>query len=1066
MTIDLYNLTAMQKKAVMHEGENILVAAGAGSGKTKVLSLRVMRKLTDGIDIDKLVILTFTRLAAEEMKARIRKSVSASKDLKPIESRIENATISTFDAFALSIVRKYHYMLNLPSKIDIADEAMLEALREKCLNETLDEFYIMKDPGFVRVVERLFDRGDDKLKEAINVASFGLETLPDYHRYLDNYENDHFSSESIGNILKEFNDYIGNRMIASTAAGSSVFYDTSNPVINEYFLRMKNFYHRIKEANTLEEKIDFLRNESFPRSLTKSSKIEDDTLDEIKSAHSRAKTIYDGIAKTVKSLQASSKETLIEDIQETKETVLTILRLADAFLLKMENAMREKEMYHYGDIMRFAIKLFEDNPELRDRLSGEINEIMVDEYQDTNDIQEYLLQLISRNNLFMVGDIKQSIYGFRNANPGIFLAKYHAYEKGSGGILIDLRENFRSRPEVLEYINDFFMPVMDEEIGGIDYFHNQSMIYAQKNYEKHSILAAGAKKLVYIPELRPDDEDKTKTEALAVACDIFGKLKNRETTLDRETMTERSLKYGDIAVIADRKTGFDIIAKTFSDMGIPVKVYTEESFIMTEEIMMVWQFMQAAFCLHNNDFSDHSLARSVVSLARSFAYRIKDDDIVCFLKCEGLENIDGFIKLKDNKAFAKLAHDIKNVASVINIIPLPEIVSMICKVTGAYESIIRLKDPEACEKRLDYLYMKALELQNIGFVGFLDYLNSVGLKEEADIAYENVAADTSDMVKVLSMHKSKGLEYPVCYYVGLDKKFNFTENKNLFVFDRKYGLSTKTWSDGFKPNIVGLLLLRRARKEYVSERIRLLYVALTRSREQQIIVLPEINKEEAEASFMDNGCLDSYTRESINKYSRLFSLLPHIPEKKEEALINIPEMAEKPVKVFTAKPVIYLNLTWEKKDLIGERFSKETAGILLKEEEKNALAYGNLLHEAMEYVDFNHPENSLENIPDNAKDRIIKLLQKEPFDKIRKMRIYREYPVYEEIDGIAKNGVIDLLALSDKEAIVVDYKSGDIDKSEYTEQIFGYANIIRKMTNKPTSAYLCSLWTGAIRKVD
>ncbi len=1058
MAIDLSFLTAMQRKAVMEEGSNVLVSAGAGSGKTRVLALRVMRKLDDGVSLDNLVILTFTRLAAEEMRNRIRTYLEKEPNLISELDKIDSASISTFDAFALALIRKYHYLIGLNPNIGIADDAILAKLKDKCLQDTIDGFYESGDREFLEVADLLFDRNDDRLSQAVLKAAGGLENLPDRKEYLRAYPTEHLSEAAIDGYFDDFGNYLEESFGLLKPDTDFEHMHDALPKVEAYYAEMRAFYKELEGLATTEERIKFLCDRKFPQSLRKSKDLDEDWLKETKEIHDSLKNKFDSLAKDIASLQAETAEELKRDIRKTGPVNLEILRIADAYLDSLDEAMKAGDIYHFNDIMHMAIGLLRDNPEVLREVKEGINEIMVDEYQDTNDVQEYLLDLIGNGNIFMVGDVKQSIYGFRNANPGIFREKYHRYAKNRGGVLIDLRENFRSREEVLQAINDIFTPLMDETIGGIDFHDNQSMKYALKAYDKFKAKSAGIKVLAYDKEKRPAEEDTAETEARAIGSDILKRIKGKETVMDKHTQESRLLKWGDIAIIADRKTSFSVIGETLVAMHIPVRIHDEEPFLMTEEIMFIWQFMKASECIGKKNYSGHVLARALMSMARSFVYRIPDEVIVGAFLDNRIESEDDLEKLSHVDGFQRIIGDIMEIVPDIDTMPLCEILPEIADKTEIYAHIATLYDPLSCQNRLDYLFGKALDFQALGFSGFLEYMDSVNDLNDVDIGYQQPLEEVADSVTVLTMHKSKGLEFPVCYYASLDKKFNFTDNVSLFVFDKTYGLVTKTWDDGFKPNIMKFLLSRKNRREYVSERIRLLYVALTRAREEMVLVLPEEKTVPHWTAHDSSGVISVHVRQSLGKYSDVFPLVGLDDRNVSQGVFPTDEELKQTQVVPSHAPgsIIHMQPGWKKEEMTRESYSKSGMDIVTKSQ-KEAMAYGTKIHETMEFVDFGDLAGSLAHLELPLREKIGRIVRMEPFVYFKDMEIHQEYPFYTDTGNTMKSGVIDLLAISRDKAFIVDYKLKSTDDDAYVRQLHGYRDYIEEKTGIKARIFLCSL---------
>ncbi len=1062
--IDYSQLTPNQIMAVNKEGTNILVSAGAGSGKTRVLSLRVLRKLEDGVPLDKLVILTFTNLAANEMRQRIKDNIKLNQKLKNQLPLLDNAMISTFDAFALRIVKEYHYRLNLPKTISIADNVVLDKMRKVALEDTLKAFYLRKDKLFTDAIERLFDRDDEAFSLAVDTVAKNLETIPERADQIDKYRNLYFSETKIKNYVQEFNDLILNLIQSIKPVYerfSSQFHSVSNTKIKEYMAKMDAFYHDMFALISLDSLIRFFRFQKHPTVVSKSQDVDEETIEAIKSFHSQLRTKVKEIADIFVKLAIDDTSDIVCDILETETTVKIVMEVANCFLEKYESLKRKHSLFHFSDIMKYAIRLFTEHKDILESFRSEINEIMVDEYQDTNDLQEYLLNLLGHNNLFMVGDIKQSIYGFRNANPKNFLQKYHEYSHGQDGIVIDLLENFRSREEVLDFVNFVFTTMMDESIGGIDYQDNQALRFGLKAYVDLS-----GPNQDYLPEILQYDFEllsekskflsKSEVEAIAIRNDILRKMEQKFIIFDPKSHLLRPVEYDDFAILVDRRTSFDLIQKTLVLASIPVEIYTDEMFSMSEEIQFVWQFVRLVNCLKNPETIAENFASCFLGVCRSFVYQKSDDALVDLFISRKFKTTSDIYGLKSFREFNKVIEDVEIINRLIPEAPLHNALEKLYEITDIYFHLAKLDNPASREAKLDFLYQKTVEFSGFDFDGFIDYLTTVYQNNNLDIEYQNSQRSFENTVKVSSMHKSKGLEYPICYYCGLDKKFNYTENKNLFIFDQTYGLVTKTFKNGFKNTILHTLLERKNYQEYVSERIRLFYVALTRAREKQILLLDASSISEAEIIIDASGYLDLDIRRKFRRYTDLLSHLRLVPQWIHSVDLSLlkPHTEYSELKeTHDAFEIKHLDFDFS---AISEVTYHKSELKIFSEQEKAALVYGSVLHETMEHFDFKNLSKSLERIDKQLAPKIRSLVSTKPFQDLENSQVYQEYPFAYKDGLIDKMGVIDLLIVSKNIIFIIDYKLKDITSEDYRHQLIGYKRYIETLTQIPVETYLYS----------
>ena len=424
------NWTLEQQQAINEQGTNIIVSAGAGSGKTAVLSERVLRKLENGIHIDKLLILTFTNAAAKEMKDRIRKKIKKNENLKEELNLIDSAYITTFDSFALSIVKKYHTRLNVTNNIKITDDVIIDIRIKKILDEIMDEKYLLVTKSFSNLINNFCLKDDKDLKKYILTIYKKICLKYDKSMILNNFLDIYYSSEKIDSYIDEYMQVIKDdiKQIERLLIDLNDYFD------GDVIVKMEDAYKRLLSATTYEQIRESL---DIPViRLPKDSPIKGKN---IKQAITNLK---DEIKELTMPL---SIDEIKDDILKTRENVREIIEIIKQLDERLEKEKEENDIYNFTDIAHLAIKVVEENSDIREEIKNSFNEILIDEYQDTSDTQERFISLIANNNTYMVGDIKQSIYRFRNANPYIFKNKYDMYSKRNNGIKIDLLKNFRSR---------------------------------------------------------------------------------------------------------------------------------------------------------------------------------------------------------------------------------------------------------------------------------------------------------------------------------------------------------------------------------------------------------------------------------------------------------------------------------------------------------------------------------------------------------------------------------------------------------------------------------------------
>lgn len=1015
--------TENQLQAINESGSNIIVSAGAGSGKTAVLSERVLRILNDGVDIRNILILTFTNEAAGEMKERIRKKIKKNNLTNQLIN-LDQASITTFDAYALSLVKKYHYKLNIDSNIKIIDSSIITLEKERILDEIFSEYYEDKNELFLKLIRDFTNRDDDTIKEAILSISSTLDLKYNKEEYIDNYLKDFYNKENIESLF------------------------------NEYFMYLKNLCNKIEDdvyilSNSLEEK-DALKLSVFKNIFNPNNY--DDVYNNIDITMPRFSLLDDDLKKTkddlketlneLKDLASLSKEELINNLYSTKDYIEIILNIIKELDEKIFLYKKDKSAFEFNDIAKLAIKIVSENNEIKEELKNKYVEIMIDEYQDTSDLQEAFISLIENNNLYMVGDIKQSIYRFRNANPDIFKNKYENYKNNNNGKKIDLLKNFRSRSEVLNNINEIFNLIMSMEVGSVDYKDNHEMIFGNMVYTNNFInnYDYNMKLLKY------KNEDKIYTnseiEAFIIANDIKNKIENKHQVYDIDCNALRNAIYSDFCIILDRNTDMGIYKKIFEYLHIPLVIYKDENLVASQDILIIKNILNLILTIKDKD--DFNLVRYYyTSIARSFLFNLSDEEI--------------FKTLKDNKIYNSIIYEKCYKLSLNISLKTPSIIlEEILDEFNFYENLINIGNIKEAKIRLEYLMNLSDEISNLGLniKEFASFLNEI-ISKKKEIRYKE-GTEKGNSVKIMNIHKSKGLEFPICYFAGLYKKFNIRDINSRFLFDNNYGILSPYFKEGIGTTFLKTLIKNKYYDSEISEKVRLFYVALTRAKEEIIMVLPEFKSEEKRTKPLDylraSNCSSFYdflNTISINlkKYSRLINL-------------NDLDITHDYDKSTNNKDIIKTNRKLILKEnkiesiKIENKHASKTVYELLKIKDQEKMDYGTNIHEMLE-------ESNLKVESDNP---IIKNLQ-ENFD-FKKAIIYQELEFIYEFENKEYHGIIDLMLEYEKEIKIIDYKLKNIDDEEYINQLKVYYNYIKSIKNKSIKVYLYSIIDNKIKELD
>lgn len=1059
------NYTPSQKRAIHESGNNILVSAGAGSGKTGVLQERVLEQLKSGMHIDELIILTFTNAAAFEMKSRIIKAIQKDGQLEDELKRMDQAIISTFDAFCLRLVKEYHYLLDLPSTIVIGDNIQILTLEKQLLNDIIKRYYLETDPSFEALVLRLFQKGDSILYDTIQNFAYKISKVPNFECILDQFE-EYFSRELLEQHFQEFEVelHLAKTTVIPLIHRLLELIDSfSSNSLEKYKTSLGLIVNRLNQSKTIDELIQTYLTLDFP---SKPGGKKDEVLQEILDEyHPNIKDYIYTTKRTLEEAYITDKESAIASVLETKDSVLKIVEITKQYILELDKAKRDNNLYDYSDIMNFAIQLLENQTDIALDYKQRIKEIMVDEYQDTNDLQDYFISLISNNNLFMVGDIKQSIYGFRDANPKNFLEKYLNYSKGIGGVAIDLRENFRSRKEVLEDINRTFEDVMDNKIGGINYKDQQSLVYGLKEYDQ--VIDSqhyGIELVSYDFEAYKEEDEyatKPRVEAELLAKDIVSRIAKKHQILDGSF---RDIQYQDIAILVDRKTDFALYSEILSAYNIPVNLYSDEPFMDSPEILFLISYLKLMKCFQDKDYLIQNFKKVFYSVSRSFVFQVKDEIIIDFLTKASITEIHDLKRISDYKELESIYTLTKELSGLMESLPIYELLLMIYSKLQLFQAISYLDNPGKKEEKLDFFAANIQSFVAFDFHDFIAYLETIEDHKDWDIEYSKVHVNIN-AVKLMTMHKAKGLQFPVVYCPGLSKKFNFMENKDFFLYDKRYGLITSAFESGFYPTFLRKLSLDKRKQEYISERIRLLYVAFTRAREH-LILFSDIKSIKPELRTLDeSGYIEANIRLGYNKFTDLISSTT-IADYQYHFEPLVEYQKQRASYTPTTDTVITIKeFHFQKKPLEEQTYSKSMVE-LLNDDVKGSIEFGIITHKLLEDFDFDHRKESLLKLPANIRTSMEVFLESKLFQRSDSPNIYQEYEFYEIDESGTKHGIIDLLVQYHDIIYIVDYKLKTISEDAYKVQLHGYKDYIKTKTNLPIQLFLYSILEKTLEEVE
>ena len=883
--------TDEQQSAITEKGENILVAAGAGSGKTAVLVERIIQKiLNDGISIDKLLVVTFTNAAASEMRERILEALYKKLDEFPDDEHLQEqilllgkSHICTIDSFCLDVVKNYFYEIDIPSNFKIASKEENTLYQQEVLEDLFDELYEKKDDNFLKLVDNYASyRGDEKLKEIILEIYDFIQSMPFPLKWLDekvrmfNLENvEKIEQTQWGNILLSF-------------VRDNIYYSISNlkvleekiiliPEMQKFLLTiqndisiLKNFYD--ETFNSWDDTIYFykeLGNKYQRWPVDKTCTLE---LKEImKDKRSKVK---DNLKNSLSKILVLDSNQAMSDIKQMHEILVALASIIKLFDDRFKKLKKEKNILYFNDIEHNALKILTKVNENGDVIPTDVAidyrnkfvEIAIDEYQDSNQVQEFILSTISnQNNIFMVGDVKQSIYKFRQACPELFLDKYNKYskEKCGNGLKIQLFKNFRSRDNIIDFTNSIFKSIMNEKLGDLNYTNEEFLncgakyIDDENSYSNHE----KAKTEMIILDLNENDEDDIQSnsevesdendvkqliinkelEASIVASKIKEIISSGVLIFDKKQNLLRPVQYKDIVILL-RSTKDNAIyyEKELIQSNIPTYSDSNAEYIETYEIQTILNVLR----IIDNPKDDIAL----VSVLRSEIGNFTDNELteirlvnrdVSFYQSLilALQTIQGELKSKVEK-FLDMLDDWKSKSYFMNI---SELIWDIFTQTGFMTYVSLMPNGEIRKANLKKFFETAHTFENSTFKGlfnFIRFFEKIRLSS-GDLSAAKIIGENENVVRIMSIHKSKGLEFPIVILANCGKKPNLKDTTKSIILhsDLGFGPDYIDYQRKIKFTTLPKLAINSLIKnETLSEEMRVLYVAFTRAREKLIIV--------------------------------------------------------------------------------------------------------------------------------------------------------------------------------------------------------------------------------------
>ena len=856
---------------------------------------RIINKIiNDKIDIDKLLIVTFTNAAASEMRQRILEAIYSKIDENPENSDLQRqilllnkANISTIHSFCLEVIKNYFYEIGVSSNFRIGDTSEIELLKQETLEELFESLYEQENKEFINLVN-VYDgyRDDETLKELIIKIYNYSQSMP-------------FPEEWINDAIEKFNLNDKMDLDFSNTLWGKILLEHSKDEINSCINELENLSNKLQRELDLEKYYSVILDDIYKlKVLIKEENTWDDiyiNLSNIKfdtwprqaktdcDLKTRAKEIRDNIKDRIKNIQKkvfiySSKEAN-EDINSMYKTLKGLGNVIIEFSRKYKENKKEKNIIDFNDIEHFALQILVKKNENGEYIpTGVANiykekfaEIAVDEYQDSNLVQEYILTTISKdNNIFMVGDVKQSIYKFRQARPELFLEKYDNYALTEDEEIlckydtkIQLFQNFRSRSNILDFTNIIFSSIMSKKIGDIEYDEKEYLNCGAKYAEPNGDINIAGKVELDIIDLAENEEvegledtqdelilEKTEIEAKFVAKRIKKLLDSNLHVYDKK-QGYRKVTYKDIVILLRTTSNVaNIYEKELNNLELPVFSDTSSNYFETEEI----QVILATLKIIDNPNSDIPL----VTVLRSPIGGFTDNELVEIrLSSRDSSYYEALCTIKDSDENTILKEKVIEFLEMLNkwqqkqeYLSLNELIWYIYDSTGYYDIINSNPNGEIKTANLKLLFEKAKDYEKASFKGlynFINYIDKIS-KSSGDIGSAKLIGENENVIRIMSIHKSKGLEFPVVFLCGTEKQFNVQDLNESILLHQDMGFGPKVidYERKIEYNTLAKEAIRiKSMNEILSEEMRLLYVALTRAKEKLIITGCDKNLEKS-----------------------------------------------------------------------------------------------------------------------------------------------------------------------------------------------------------------------------
>lgn len=870
--------TEEQKKVIDLRDRNILVSAAAGSGKTAVLVERIIQRLTeekDPVDVDRLLIVTFTEAAAAEMKERIAAAIEKRLREHPGDPHLEqqatlihSAPITTIHSFCLSVIRDHFHVIGIDPGFRIAEEGELKLLKQDVLEELLEQCYAQGDESFLEFVEKYGTGRNDRKIEGIILDLYEYSrSYPKPGKWLDlcqeayRMENDKEESDTMRRVVERARRRAADidRLLEWAL---KICEEPDGPYMYGDVLEAdRQGIAKIEKAPDYYHMYECIRMLSWKRLPSK----KDDTVSPEK--REQVKKLREQVKKLVKSIQGAyfyaPPEEWMADMESAGAVMRTICSLVRRFGEMLDEKKRLRNMIDFNDMEQFALEILtrEEGDGLvpspvAEEYQERFEEVMIDEYQDSNLVQETILTSVSRvsrgsYNIFMVGDVKQSIYRFRLSRPELFMEKYNTYSlDDSEKQRIDLHRNFRSRPEVLDSVNFLFRQIMHKEFGGIEYDDNAAL-YPGAAFPALPEETAGftdRTELLLLEKSDLDGEDEKRAEARMIARRIKELLGNG-MVIDKESGEYRRAQYRDIVILTRSIRGWaENFSAVLAEEGIPACSVSREGYFETYEVSVLLDYLK----ILDNARQDLPLTAVLTSPFAGLDAEELAEIRLAFPELPFYEAAERYASQEETEEMqsrsnsglkAKLSDFYARLRRFRAKVPwtaIHDLLTEIIEQTGYGIFISAMPGGAQRMANVEMLVEKAGAFEGTSYKGLFNFVRYIEQLKKYDVDYgeAGINDEQADTVRIMSIHKSKGLEFPIVFAAGMGKRFNMQDTRGSIVIHPEWGTGldavdlkrrTKT------PTFLKKVIQEDVTLENLAEELRVLYVAMTRAKEKLIL---------------------------------------------------------------------------------------------------------------------------------------------------------------------------------------------------------------------------------------